>query len=375
MKGIFLVFHGFAEHNGISKKIFYQCEALGRCGAEMELCYLDIDGSGRQRRMLGAAVLEDYGTGIGAKIKKRVSYGKLLEYIRKANVDFVYVRSDHNASPVLINLFRRIKKSGVRIVMEIPTYPYDPEYAQSPWRRKARLLVDKCFRNRMARYMDRIVTFTDLDEIFGVRTICISNGIDFSAVKMKEKVNDTSKRLDLVGVAQIHFWHGFDRVIEGLASYYCAGDNRREVVFNIVGEGVPAEVEKLKRMTSERGLDKYVFFHGALSGKELDYIFERCDMGVASLGRHRNGITKIKTLKNREYAARGIPFVYSETDDDFDGMPYVMKVPADETPLDICAVVRFYDSLEMSPQQIRSTIENSLSWDRQMEKVLSEIKG
>ncbi len=35
-------------------------------------------------------------------------------------------------------------------------------------------------------------------------------------------------------------------------------------------------------------------------------------MGIASLGRHRNGITRIKTLKNREYAARGIPFVYSE---------------------------------------------------------------
>lgn len=50
-------------------------------------------------------------------------------------------------------------------------------------------------------------------------------------------------------------------------------------------------------------------------------------MGIASLGRHRNGITRIKTLKNREYAARGIPFVYSENDSDFDGMPYVMKAP------------------------------------------------
>lgn len=64
-------------------------------------------------------------------------------------------------------------------------------------------------------------------------------------------------------------------------------------------------------------------------------------MGIASLGRHRNGITGIKTLKNREYAARGIPFVYSERDSDFDGMGYVMKAPADDTPLDIAALVRF----------------------------------
>ncbi len=37
-------------------------------------------------------------------------------------------------------------------------------------------------------------------------------------------------------------------------------------------------------------------------------------------------IFKIKTLKNREYAARGIPFIYSEIDDDFENMPYIIKV-------------------------------------------------
>lgn len=375
MKGIFLVFHGFAEHNGISKKIFYQCEAMRRYGADVKLCSLDIDASGRQRRMLDGEVLEDYGTGIPAKIKKRMCYGRLLDYIKRESVDFVYVRSDHNASPVLINLFRKIRKAGARIFMEIPTYPYDPEYSQSPFKRKARLFVDKCFRRRLAHHINGIVTFTDLPEIFGVPTICISNGIDFSSVKVKEKQNDTSKVLNLIGVAQIHFWHGFDRVIEGLAAYYNRGENNEEVFFHIVGEGVPAEVERLKRMTADYGLEKRVIFHGALSGSALDDIFERCDMGIASLGRHRNGITNIKTLKNREYAARGIPFVYSETDVDFDGMPYVLKAPADESPIDIDGLVRFYGSVDMTPQQIRGSIENTLSWDRQMEKVLSEVKN
>ena len=375
MKGIFLVFHGFAEHNGISKKIFYQCEAMKRCGADVKLCSLDINASGRQRRMLDGEVLEDYGTGIPAKIKKRMCYGSLLDYIKRESVDFVYVRSDHNASPVLINLFRKIRKAGARIFMEIPTYPYDPEYSQSPFKRKARLFVDKCFRRRLAHHINGIVTFTDLPEIFGVPTICISNGIDFSSVKVKEKQNDTSKVLKLIGVAQIHFWHGFDRVIEGLAAYYNTGDNNKEVFFHIVGEGVPAEVERLKRMTADYGLEKRVIFHGALSGSALDDIFERCDMGIASLGRHRNGITNIKTLKNREYAARGIPFVYSETDGDFDGMPYVQKAPADESAIDIEDLVRFYESVDMTPQQIRGSIENTLSWDRQMEIVLSEVKN
>ena len=96
-------------------------------------------------------------------------------------------------------------------------------------------------------------------------------------------------------------------------------------------------------------------------------------MGIASLGRHRNGITGIKTLKNREYTARGIPFVYSERDSDFDGMDYVMKAPADDTPLDIAALVRFHDGLHLTPAQIRGTVEGRLSWDNQMKQVLTEL--
>mgnify|MGYP000644641746 CR=1 FL=1 len=42
-------------------------------------------------------------------------------------------------------------------------------------------------------------------------------------------------------------------------------------------------------------------------------MFEQADFAIGSLGRHRSGITHIKTLKNREYAARGLAFTYSET--------------------------------------------------------------
>lgn len=97
-------------------------------------------------------------------------------------------------------------------------------------------------------------------------------------------------------------------------------------------------------------------------------------MGVASLARHRNGIESLKSLKNREYAARGIPFVYSERDSDFDGMPYVLKAPADDTPLDITALLGWLDTADRTPAHIRTTIEGRLSWERQMQKVMTEMK-
>ena len=117
-------------------------------------------------------------------------------------------------------------------------------------------------------------------------------------------------------------------------------------------------------------LNEYVAFHGTRTGDELDLLFEKADMGVASLGRHRSNITSMKSLKNREYAARGIPFVYSETDDDFEKMPYILKAPADDSPLDIGEVVAFYYSQNLEPVKIRNTIIDTLSWNVQMRKVI-----
>ena len=181
-----------------------------------------------------------------------------------------------------------------------------------------------------------------------------------------------SHNLRLLAVANIHFWHGLDRVIEGLRDYYAA-PHQCIVRLRIAGDGVETLIAEYRRMIDAYSLAEYAEVIGPRSGAALDAEFEWCDMGIASLGRHRNGITRIKTLKNREYAARGIPFVYSERDSDFDGMDYVMKAPADDTPLDIAALVRFYDGLHLTPAQIRGTVEGRLSWDNQMKQVLTEL--
>jgi hypothetical protein len=54
-------------------------------------------------------------------------------------------------------------------------------------------------------------------------------------------------------------------------------------------------------------------------------------------------------------------------------MPYIMKVPADESNLDIESVLNFYKSVSATPEEIRASIESTLSWKVQMQKVLSNI--
>lgn len=100
--------------------------------------------------------------------------------------------------------------------MEIPTYPYDQEFIDQ----KLNLCIDKIFRHDLCKQLNAIVTFSNDTVIFGQRTIRISNGIDFSSIPLRQQIHTMENELHLIGVAEIHFWHGFDRIINGLKEYY-----------------------------------------------------------------------------------------------------------------------------------------------------------
>ncbi len=370
MKALFLIFHGFEEFNGISKKIRYQINALKECGLDLKTCFLD-DTSNHKRRMIDNYILKDYGNGLRGKILKRIEFSSIVDYVIKNDIHFIYMRYDHNANPFTIYMLNRLKKHNVKVIMEIPTYPYDQEYKGLPMPYQRILFIDKCFRKILAKKIDKVVTFSDYRTIWERPTIRISNGIDFKQVKIKSCINDTNNEFHMIGVATMHPWHGFDRAIEGLANYY-KSLHKVEVYFHIVGCGVPEVVEKYKRMVANNNLEKFIIFHGAMFGEALDDLFDKSDFGIGSLARHRSNITKIKTLKNIEYAARGIPFVYSEIDDDFENMPYIIKASPDDTPLDIDKLISFYHSKKFMPSEIRATIESTLSWKQQMQHVLDE---
>ncbi len=367
MKALFLIFHGFNPANGISKKIHYQVNGLKACGVDTRLCYMD-ETTGRKLRMVDNHVLRDYGSGLKSKLLKRTEYSSIIEYARKERIDFVYMRSDHNANPFTIHMVRKLKETGIKVVMEIPTYPYDQEY-ESLSRRKF-LFIDQCFRKILARQLSGIVTFSDYPIIFGKPALQISNGVDFSQIPLKRKINDTNHELHLIGVAEIHYWHGFDRLVRGLANYYQTHPSYK-VYFHIIGEFFgEREKKEILPVIKQHGLEEYIILHGARHGKELDDLFEQADMAIGSLARHRSGIIHIKTLKNREYAARGLSFIYSEIDSDFENKPYILKAKADESPIDIYQIIEFYKRQKLSPEQIRNSIL-SLSWKSQMNKVLS----
>lgn len=160
----------------------------------------------------------------------------IARYVRQNGIRHIYIRSDHNTTPFLINLLQKLKKMGCKIVMEIPTYPYDQEYQGLSFGYQRVIFMDKCLRHLMAKYIDKIVTFSNHKTIFGRPTIRIANGIDFNAVPLKTNLHPKDDKLHLVAVATIHpCGMGLTAAIRGIAHHPYPPES---VVLHIVGEGL-----------------------------------------------------------------------------------------------------------------------------------------
>ncbi len=377
MRILFLVYHGFSEYSGISKKIHYQVKGLRENGHDVRLCYYDFSPEGHRCRFVDGEVLKDYGKGMIAAVRQRIGYDSIYDYCKEQQIEFVYARCFQNATPWLVRFFKRLRKAGIHAVTEIPTYPYDQEFSHFEWKMRMELKIDQLFRNRLYKEMDAMVTFSDAKEIFGQRTINISNGVDFDSIPLhNSQLSTLNSQLHLIGVAEVHPWHAFDRVVAGIGEYYkCREESLecRDIFFHVVGGVHPHQMkEYFTPLIEKYQIQDKIIFHGTLFGDQLTEVFNMCQFAIGSLGRHRSGITVIKTLKNREYATRGIPFIYSEQDSDFDQQPYVIKAPADESPIDIQQIVDFVVRFTMKPEDIRKTVEH-LQWKIQMEKVVDAV--
>lgn len=283
------------------------------------------------------------------KIKNRLlfcSFRIEWDKVQIGDVDYLYIRRPFIVDCSFISFLSRAKKLNpkLKIIFEIPTYPYDAEYMVLDLKDRPFLWKDRFYRRRMKKFVDRISTFTNDEEIFGIKTLQITNGINTDEVlKRKIRIDDSS--IHLIGVAGMNWWHGYDRLIKGMKNYYHSSDKKIKVIFHLVGEG--SESNLYRKLVSDNDLNSYVIFHGFNSGEELDAIYNLCDIGVGCLGAHRKGISVSSDLKSREYTSKGLPIitdcsidVFPESDFDF-----IFKIPEDESDIDVCDLVNRYEML------------------------------
>ena len=236
-------------------------------------------------------------------------------------------------------------------------------------------------RKRLSEYVDVVLTYSDDKEIFGIRTINVSNGVD--AKKISECLSrfphpDDSK-IRFMACAQFNLWHGYDRAIEGLYQYINSKDSNKNIELIMVGEG--ASLESYKALVKKYKIQNYIKFTGKLYGEELTRVYSLCNIGLDSMGRHRSGVYYNSSLKGKEYCAYGLMIVSGvETELDHAGdFDYYFRIPADDTPVDFGSIIDFYNrkvgpDIDKVRNDIISYAINNFSIDVVFKPVIDFIK-
>lgn len=266
----------------------------------------------------------------------------------------------------LILKFRQLKKinPNLRIIMEIPTYPFEEEEMNHiSFKRKLNMWLGEWL---LKYYIDRIVLLAQeppIEMLYGIPVICAHNGIEFDRIKERTCRQElgTADEIHLLCVSGCFFWHGYDRIIEALNLYYQDYNGDEKVFLHVVGEGNC--LKEYVELSEKYGLlDEVVFFYGRKVGKELDNLFDKCDIALDCFGAHRKGLTLSSSLKTREYAAKGLPIVTSVALDicNEDTNKYILMLPSGEVPLDVKDIINFYHAIYdgIDKQKVACDIRN-----------------
>lgn len=380
MHGLYLSNLDPRKSIGYKSKIVGQINGFCRLGCEMDLIVFnetdqivltsykkDLDFTSSIRKISAIA-------GKNLFTRRYKLFKVAIEHIRVCNPKFIYLRYPRSEPLYLFFLFRlKTQFPRLLILCEYPTYPYDQEYNTSIFTKdKIVFFLDKLTRNYLNYFVHQVVSINYSSSIFGIPTISIDNGVDIQSFPATCNSNISSE-INMICVANVSSWHGYDRVLRGLGQYYKypqSSDCR--ITFHIVGVQDPY-MSILKKLVDEQAVAHAVTFYPPMQGKPLDDLFHHCHLAIGVLGGHRKGLEVMSPLKNREYCARGIPFVLGHIDPDFpQSFQYSLQVNSDETPIDIRNIVEFIRGLSNESDiasKMRAYAYETLDWSVKLEPV------
>lgn len=360
LKGYFIHF-GANRWIGVRKKIKMQMQVLK---TEFEIEEIDVP---YQKRSFLRRVYDTIPFVMGRKY----DFEKVFERIETP--DFLYVRGTQSSNQY-IDFFRRIKEKypSCKLIVEIPTYPYDKEV------QKCLYPLDLWSRRKYSKFVDRIVTFSPDEAIFGVPTIQTMNGIIVDDIKMVER-EKTDKIINLFAVALMYPAHGYERVIRGLANYKTQGG--KNIVLHLVGDG--PEKPYYMQLSEKLDVNDIVKFYPMMDKDELDDLYEIADIALDVLGVYKKNISVISSLKSREALAKGLPLIAGCKIDVCEKkyFPYMLEFPNDTSDLDLFRVEEFYRTIRSNKsrvelaKEIRQYAKDNLDMSITMKPVMDYIEN
>jgi glycosyltransferase involved in cell wall biosynthesis len=364
---------GNVANRGIANKVHAQVKAFENLRIETDLFYVDnnnvcLEGKHPAFRY-------------SAKSKFKFLWFLYVAYLDKINIkqySYIYIRH-FMTNPLFLFMLWRIKKRNpaVKIFLEIPTFPYKFANNNLGFISKISQIVDSFCTLFFTYFIEKIITFSTDDMIFGISTIKIDNGIDVEKNPMIVPHRSEPNTIHLFGLANVQIWHGFDRILEGMKVYITQKEfNQTSIVFHVVGQS--GLINELKDKVQQLGLQSNVIFHGFLTGKELEQMFAICHVGVSALAMHRVHLNNASPLKSREFVSRGLPFITAHEDEGFPyDYPFILKFSNDDSAIDMQEVIKFVSKLNDYPtywQTMNQYAKDNFTWESKLKIVVDKFR-
>lgn len=329
-RGYYVHFQGRTSI-GVGKKIDMQMEEFRKFYDMQEI---EVE---TPERSLGERII-----GLFPICSIKRNYGPALKLI--TNPAFIYIRRTV-ADRAYVRFLQQVKEKfpDCKIIIEIFTYPYDKDDF-GKWNAWPFYLKEIIYRRKLKQYVDRFVTYTKDEEIFEVPTICTINGINVESMTIVKGCYQKNK-LTLIGVAYMQRHHGYERIIEGLREYYQKKNQSYTVELLLIGDG--PEKRKYQELVEKYSLQDVVKFYPTMSGTQLDEMYDRSDIALASFGMYKLGYYgKLGALKTRECLAKGMPLMtgckIDVLDDDY---KYAKNFVNSPQIINISEVIKFYEDI------------------------------
>lgn len=376
MKVLFLINNILEKNNGVTNKIMAQFLALSRF-SDVQICHLDFAENMYSRVFYSeenTPYKEKWVRGKKRKFKNSFlfDYTDVLNLCIATGFDVIYVRYTHFSNPAFIAFLSQLKENRIKVILEIPNYPYDSEYSKLNLFSKTKLLIDRVYRNRLVKFVDRVATMSDDPLIFGIPATKINNGVSQKYLLDSDVNTKSLAKIRFVAAANIASWHGYDRFIISLSEmpkrYFDL------VEFHLIGVG--DELENLKKLARRLNLTSIIYFHGEQDINFLCKTYCSSHIGVDSLGRHRSNNSLNDSIKSKEYLSCGLPVIMSHVDNLISDKNFVYKVPSNDSPFDIGDIVEWYLKMDfnISRATLKKFAAERCSWESILYSLIRDIQ-
>lgn len=288
----------------------------------------------------------------------------ILQCIHTVNPDFIYIR--RIGIDIVFMKLNLISKS-TKIIYELPTYPFDKT---NFFKTNFLQFFENIYLMNIATKKIYLFTAMIQKNINNNKIMPIYNGIDIEKFEIKKrKKRKLDKCLNLVGIAHVNYWHGYDRVINSMQN------TKINVKFTIYSNETP-ELKKLKKIVKEKKLDDIVSFKEINENTDIVYEINKYDVAIGGIGYFRRNSIYDTSIKNKEYCALGIPFIYCCNDVSFDkNFKYMYKVPANNDIIDLKKIYYWYKDIYNSDfeNEMYNYAKNNLSFKDSIKKIIEYV--